>query len=339
MHPTRELPHGVRISVHYPRIEPDRLVEPDTPEEGALICYVSIFEDDGLYRMYMMNWGDVNEGWDDGSRGNLYDYMLAYAESSDGTNWTKPSVGAVSWNGSTDNNLVYTGHAAPAFKDPNAPPDQRYKLVCMDTYNGRPCLRGAVSADGLRFKTLETPILFDYGSDTHTVIRFIRPGPRHDRWIYPHTFPCYGLLTTPSPIPDMPDELSIYIIDGGYWAARARATRIRRYALRMDGFVSVNASLQGGEVVTKPLVFSGGELVMNVSTSAAGSVRVGIQDAEGQPLEGFTLADCPEIYGDELERVVSFGDRTDLSQPAGLPVRLRFVIRDADLYAFRFRAG
>ena len=142
MHPTRELPHGVRISVHYPRIEPDRLVEPDTPEEGALICYVSIFEDDGLYRMYMMNWGDVNEGWDDGSRGNLYDYMLAYAESSDGTNWTKPSVGAVSWNGSTDNNLVYTGHAAPAFKDPNAPPDQRYKLVCMDTYNGRPCLRG-----------------------------------------------------------------------------------------------------------------------------------------------------------------------------------------------------
>ena len=168
---------------------------------------------------------------------------------------------------------------------------------------------------------------------------FIRPGPRHDRWIYPHTFPCYGLLTTPSPIPDMPDELSIYIIDGGYWAARARATRIRRYALRMDGFVSVNASLRGGEVVTKPLVFSGGELVMNVSTSAAGSVRVEIQDAEGQPLEGFTLADCPEIYGDELERVVSFGDRTDLSQPAGLPVRLRFVIRDADLYAFRFRAG
>lgn len=173
LHPTRELPHGVRISVHHPRIEPDRLIEPDTPEEGALICYVSVFEDDGLYRIYMMNWGDdVSEGWDDSSRGSLYDYMLAYAESSDGINWTKPSVGAVIWNGSTDNNLVYAGHAAPPFKDPNAPPDQRYKLVCMDTYNGRPCLREAVSADGLRFKTLETPILFDYGSDTHTVIRF-----------------------------------------------------------------------------------------------------------------------------------------------------------------------
>ena len=141
MQPTREMPHGVRIAVHNPRIEPERLVEPDNPWEGAFICYVSIFEDDGLYRMYMMN-------------------------------WTKPNVGAVSWNGSTDNNVVCAGHGAPAFKDPSAPPDQRYKLVCMDTYKGRPCLRGAVSADGMRFNTMEEPILFDYGSDTHTVIRF-----------------------------------------------------------------------------------------------------------------------------------------------------------------------
>ena len=172
MQPTREMPHGVRIAVHNPRIEPERLVEPDNPWEGAFICYVSIFEDDGLYRMYMMNWGNVNQGWDDGRRGHLYDYMVVYAESTDGINWTKPNVGAVSWNGSTDNNVVYAGHGAPAFKDPSAPPDQRYKLVCMDTYKGRPCLRGAVSADGMRFNTMEEPILFDYGSDTHTVIRF-----------------------------------------------------------------------------------------------------------------------------------------------------------------------
>ena len=142
MQPTREMPHGVRIAVHNPRIEPERLVEPDNPWEGAFICYVSIFEDDGLYRMYMMNWGNVNQGWDDGRRGHLYDYMVVYAESTDGINWTKPNVGAVSWNGSTDNNVVYAGHGAPAFKDPSAPPDQRYKLVCMDTYKGRPCLRG-----------------------------------------------------------------------------------------------------------------------------------------------------------------------------------------------------
>ena len=172
MQPTREMPHGVRIAVHYPRIEPERLVEPDTPAEGAFICYVSIFEDDGLYRMYMMNTSYVGQELVHGRGGDAYKYMLAYAESSDGANWTKPNVGAVNWNGSTDNNLVYAGHAAPAFKDPSAPPDQRYKLVCMYTENGRSVLRGAVSADGLRFKTLEKPLLTDYQSDTHTVIRF-----------------------------------------------------------------------------------------------------------------------------------------------------------------------
>ena len=167
------MPHGVRIAVHLPRIEPERLVEPDTPAEGAYIAYVSIFENDGLYRMYMMNVTYVNQDWVEGRGGRVYDYVLAYAESSDGTNWTKPNVGAVSWNGSTDNNLVYYGHASPAFKDPSAPPDERYKLVCNGPpINGRPCLRGAVSADGLRFKTLEKPILSGYGSDTHTVIRF-----------------------------------------------------------------------------------------------------------------------------------------------------------------------
>ena len=102
----------------------------------------------------------------------LKEYMLAYAESSDGVNWTKPSTGAVRCDGSTDNNLVYAGHASPAFKDPSAPPDERYKLVTLGIQDGKPHMFGAVSPDGLHFKTLEKPVLSGYGSDTHNVIRF-----------------------------------------------------------------------------------------------------------------------------------------------------------------------
>ena len=54
-------------------------------------------------------------------------------------------------------------------------------------------------------------------------------------------------------------------------------------------------------------------------------------------MDGFTLADCGEIYGDEIERVVSWKGNSDLSKLASTPVRLRFVIRDGDLYSIRFR--
>jgi len=112
---------------------------------------------------------------------------------------------------------------------------------------------------------------------------------------------------------------------------------VRRYSLRLDGFVSANAPLSGGEVVTRPLIFDGGNLVLNVETSAAGDVQVEIQDANGQPIEGYALADCPPILCDSLCHVVRWRLRGgDLRPLAGRPVRVRFVLRDADLYAFQF---
>ena len=192
---------------------------------------------------------------------------------------------------------------------------------------------------------------YKYGSITETLFMtsrdgvhfkrwgeaFIRPGPRKERWVYGATLPFYGLLLTKSLAAGAPDELSLYVHDGGSWPQRGKATRLRRYTLRIDGFVSVNAPLSGGEFVTKPLVFQGKELVMNFSTSAAGSVRVEIQTADGKPVEDFALADCPEIFGDQIEQVVTWKGGSDVSKLANSPIRLRFVIKDADLYSIRFR--
>ena len=99
-----------------------------------------------------------------------------------------------------------------------------------------------------------------------------------------------------------------------------------------------NGRAPGGELVTKPLVFSGSELVLNFSASAAGSVKVEIlQDEEDLPVEGHTLDDCREILGDDLERRVVWNGSPDVSRLAGVPIRLRFVMKDADLFAFGFR--
>ena len=89
-------------------------------------------------------------------------------------------------------------------------------------------------------------------------------------------------------------------------------------------------------MVTKPLTFSGERLEINYSTSAAGSVRVEIQDAEGKPLPGFTANDCAELIGDEITRTVSWKHGSDVRKLAGQAVRLRFELKDADLYSFRF---
>ena len=90
-------------------------------------------------------------------------------------------------------------------------------------------------------------------------------------------------------------------------------------------------------MTTRPLRFAGSQLSLNFATSAAGSLRVEIQDTSGRPLPGFGLDDCPEIFGDTIDRTVQWHDGSDVSALAGQTVRLRFALKDADLYSFQFR--
>ena len=82
---------------------------------------------------------------------------------------------------------------------------------------------------------------------------------------------------------------------------------LRRYSLRLDGFVSVNAPYAGGELLTKPFTFTGSELELNYETSAFGGVRVEVQDESRRAIPGYALDDCPEFFGDRrIEGVVSW---------------------------------
>ena len=95
--------------------------------------------------------------------------------------------------------------------------------------------------------------------------------------------------------------------------------------------------MSGGELISKPLRFRGRQLALNFATSAAGSIRVEIQDAHGQPLPGFALDDCQPIFGDAIERAISWKQGSDVRALAGQTVHLRFVLNDADLFAFQFK--
>ena len=164
---------------------------------------------------------------------------------------------------------------------------------------------------------------------------FLRPGPeRPGTWHYGAHYLAWGVVETASSLDGAPNELSVYATEN-YW--HGKGSCLRRYTLRLDGFVSASAGWNGGRLLTRPLVFAGKQLEINFATSAGGSLRVEIQDAAGKPIEGFAMADCPEVFGDSVTRNVSWSSGADLSALAGKPVRLLFELKDADLFSFRFQ--
>lgn len=163
---------------------------------------------------------------------------------------------------------------------------------------------------------------------------FLRPGPQSEhRWMYGDNYQSYGLFRTKDADGTLSDDLS-FLVSEQYW--RDGKTRARRYTIRMDGFVSAKAPLKGGELVTKPLRFTGDRLIVNYATSAAGSLRVELQSPERKPLPGFQLENCVEHYGDSTSQVIKWATDRDVSELAGKAIRVRFVISDGDLYSFQF---
>lgn len=157
---------------------------------------------------------------------------------------------------------------------------------------------------------------------------WVRPGLDERNWTERNNYPAWGIVET------SPTEWSLFISEH-YRQADGAPNRLRRLAVRPHGFAAVHADYQGGEFTTRPIIFGGHHLCLNYSTSAAGRVQVELQDAGGQPLDGFALADAPTLFGDRLDETVSWEGGGDLSALVGQPVRFRFVLQDADVFAMR----
>jgi hypothetical protein len=155
---------------------------------------------------------------------------------------------------------------------------------------------------------------------------WIRPGTDMGNWASRAGMTALGI------VPTAPAEMSLY--KQAHYAQPS--AHLLRFTLRTDGFASVNAPYLGGEFTTKPLTFTGSKLTINFSSGATGGVNVEIQDASGNPLPGFSLADSIEQIGDEIARTVKWKGGDDLSPLAGQTVKLRFTMRDADVFAMRF---
>ncbi len=225
---------------------------------------------------------------------------------------------------------LYTNQTSPYFRAP-----QIYIGLCARFFPGRQVLSDeqarAVGVDPRYYRDCSDAVLISSrGGDRYDrtfLEAFLRPGLGWENWVSRSNYPALNIVPTGR------NRMSFYVARN-YGQPTAH---LRRYTLRLDGLASVHAGYAGGELLTKPFRFRGRTLQINYSTSAAGGLRVEIQDEAGRPLPGYRLEEALEMTGDEIEAVVRWRGGADLGALEGKPVRLRVWLRDADWYAFRFR--
>jgi hypothetical protein len=215
---------------------------------------------------------------------------------------------------------IYLGLAARFMPGRRALNDVQEKQIGIPELENYRHLRGAIS---------DCVLLSSRGGNRYErtfLESLLRPGGDKQDWVARSNYLARGIVPTGD------REMSVYV-KRHFGQPTAY---IERLPLRIDGFASVRAPYRGGQMVTRPMTFSGRQLVINYATSAAGDIRVEIQNEAGKVIPGFGVNDCQRIIGDEIERTVSWRSGSDVSKFAGQPLRLRFVMKDADLYSIQF---
>ncbi len=142
--------------------------------------------------------------------------------------------------------------------------------------------------------------------------------------------PVYPFIETKMPAPWEGTEISFFVQE---FARPGFPATLYRHCMRLDGFASYHADYDVKQVTTKSILFTGNELHLNFSTSALGWIYVDVLDANNKPLEGWHSC---ELFGNTTDRTVYFGDSKDVSSLQGKVIRLRFTMRSADIYSYKF---
>jgi len=286
-----------------------------TTYDSQNIAFWSAHE--GCYVVYFRTWKRIN--------GVNYRHV-SRATSPDFLNWSQPAE--MDFGGSPPEHL-YTNQTAPYFRASHV-----YLGICARFFPGRQVLSEAqaraIGVNPNYFRDCSDVVLIS-SRGGHRYQRtfmeaFLRPGLGYQNWVSRSNYPALNIVPTGA------GEMSFYV-NRNYGQPTAH---VQRYRLRLDGLASIHAGYAGGEVLSRTVSFAGRRLELNYSTSAAGFVRVELQDAAGRPLPGRSAAEGHELVGDETAGSYRWSSGEDVAQFAAQPLRLRFLLKDADLYSFRF---
>lgn len=153
---------------------------------------------------------------------------------------------------------------------------------------------------------------------------WVKPGLDRRNWTQRSLIVAQGIIETG-------EDFSMFVNENYRWDS----SYIRRVTVPRFRFGSIYSDRFGGAFTTKPILFEGDKITINYATSAPGSVRVGIIDEGGWPLSYFSIEDCDIIYGDELQKTISWRGNSDLSFLKGKAVQFKFELTDADIFALK----
>ena len=284
----------------------------------------------GLYRGYFRGFHNVpGDDWNAGVRD------IRYIESTDFVHWTDPVI--LDFGGAEDFPL-YTSVVSIYERAPQMLIGFPTRYVERHAWNGSfEELCGKEKRQERirlhpRYGLTITDCVFMCSRDGAHYRRydeaFIRPEPEHPcNWVYGDCYPAVGWVPTPSSIEGADPELSTYLPDN-HWMSIPSV--LYRYTIRADGFVSLHAGAKEREIVTKPFIFKGSELTMNLETSARGYIYVALEAENG------TKAESCETFGNSINRKIAFDDPEAVKRMAGKPVTMRIRMLDADVYSVRF---
>jgi hypothetical protein len=274
-------------------------------------------EAEQLYLCYFRTWtGGGYSGFRTVSRSTSKDFI----------NWTKPQPMSF---GDAPMEHLYTNQTHPYFRAPHI-----YVGTAARFMPGRQVVStdeaNRLGVNPSYFRDCSDAVLLTsrggYSYDRTHKGALIRPGIGLENWVSRSNYPALNLVQTG------PTEMSLYVNQN--YAQPTSA--IHRYSMRLDGLASASAGAETGSLTTKPITFTGPTLQINFATSAAGGIKIELQDTTGRPIKGFTMEDSVEQIGNEIERTASWSGGSDLSALIGTPVQIKFQMTDSDLYSFRF---
>ena len=126
-------------------------------------------------------------------------------------------------------------------------------------------------------------------------------------------------------LPGKPNEISVYATENYY---ERTPGRVRRFVYRVDGFVALRGGSNGGEVTTKLLRYQGQRLLLNYVVREGGSMTLDVLNKSGK-----AIGKSKPLSGDAVDMPVVWDVDPRLSQ--GI-IRLRFNLKNADVFSFRF---
>ena len=223
------------------------------------------------------------------------------------------------------------------------------RQILMDPSRGRGSgpieTQVAVSRDGVNWKRYSRPAYIGNG--------------KHGDWKVNQAYIAHGMVKRGN-------EIWQYYFGTGFYHSAYTENKderaVFRVVQRLDSFISADAPYdKDAYFITRPFVFKGNRLVLNIDTDAAGYAQVGLLDEAGDPIRGFEAERCIYINGDfintevewllnkeEVEKIEIRSEEDyvklasiaktnqDVGSLEGETVRLKIRMRGARLFSMQF---